>query len=972
MFPKSDRPRVFGLPPGVDFPSAVVAGIEQRLTDTAPETWADVTILANTRRLQRRLQAVLSQGPARLLPRLRLITDLAFDPVAADLPPPEPALRRKLELSRLVGSLIAAQGRIPPSARFDLTDSLLRLLTEMSGEGVSFADIEMLDVSDQSGHWAEALQFIKVVAPFIDEGRDTPDPEFRQRLVVERLAEIWAKAPPEHPILVVGSTGSRGTTARLLEVVAGLPQGAVILPGFDFDQPEAVWRDLDDALSCEDHPQFRFARLMSRLGLAPTDIIPWHDTHASNPARNRLISLALRPAPVTDQWMQEGPALTDLPVALADVTLVEAKSPRAEAEAIALRLRQAAERQETAILITPDRSLTRRVEAALDRWGLVPDDSAGTPLGQTPPGRLLRQVANAMAAQVTSADLLAMLKHPLVGGADRGPHLRWTRELELSVRRYGPAFPTAAALETWAAKREEPGLLDWATWIGGIIAELNAATEGPLADLAQRHKAAAETLAVGSRATGSGALWEEKAGRKAYSVMARLWSEAEAGGTVTPTDFARLVTNVISGEEVRDRDAGHPNILFRGTLEARVQSADLVILGGLNDGIWPPAPGADPWLNRALRARVGLLLPERQIGLSAHDFQQAVAAKEVWITRPIRSDDAETVPSRWVNRLVNLVTGLDGGAALLSEARARGDKWLAHSTSIEVPTETVASSPRPAPRPPVGKRPRELSVTDIRNLIRDPYAVYARRVLGLRPLDPLTPSADAAMRGTILHAALEAAIKPGEEIPDRDGLLRIAAEVLERECPWPGIRSLWLGRLARIADWFLDTEALRREVALPAEVEAWGEVVIEALGIRIKAKADRIDVTPDGAAVIYDYKTGTPPSEKAQLHFDKQLMIEAAMLERGGFADTLPRRVHAAGYIGLGSTPKEVPAPLDKETPGQIWEGLITLLTRWQVRSRGYSARMASERSSYPGDYDHLSRRGEWDDSDPFKPEDVG
>ena len=84
----------------------------------------------------------------------------------------------------------------------------------------------------------------------------------------------------------------------------------------------------------------------------------------------------------------------DLPAATAGLTLARSARRRGiEALAIALRLRAAVQEGRRAALISPDRELTRQVAAALDRWGIEPDDSGGTPLHQTPPGRL-RQVAD--------------------------------------------------------------------------------------------------------------------------------------------------------------------------------------------------------------------------------------------------------------------------------------------------------------------------------------------------------------------------------------------------------------------------------------------------------------------------------------------------------------------------------------------------------------------------------------------------
>ncbi|MGB8621191.1 MAG: double-strand break repair protein AddB, partial [Paracoccaceae bacterium] len=327
-------PRLFGLPPGADFPKELLAGLEQRLSGQAPEAWAKVEIYVNTQRMRRRLVGLFDAGPPRLMPRIRLVTELgAIDA----LPPAVPPLRRRLELSRLVATLLEQQPDLAPSAAlFDLADSLAALMDEMQGEGVPPEVLHDLDVSHLSAHWDRTRRFLGIVERFFGAaGRDTLDAEARRRLAVERLAERWASAPPDHPVIVAGSTGSRGATALFMEAVARLPQGAVVLPGFDFDQPAHVWDSMDDAMTAEDHPQYRFRRLTEALGLTPRDVRAWSAGTAPNPDRNRLVSLALRPAPVTDHWLDEGPALTGLAAATGNVALVEAPSPRAEALAIA-------------------------------------------------------------------------------------------------------------------------------------------------------------------------------------------------------------------------------------------------------------------------------------------------------------------------------------------------------------------------------------------------------------------------------------------------------------------------------------------------------------------------------------------------------------------------------------------------------------------------------------------------------------
>ena len=972
MFEPGTSPRIFGTAPGTDFADCLVQGLVARAADYGPADWARIEIYVNTTRMQRRLREVFDSGPARLLPLIRLVTDLADDPVSLDLPPAVSPLRRRLELSQFVAKLLDAQPDLAPrAALYDLSDSLARLMDEMQGEGVPPEKIAALDITDQSGHWERALAFLRIITPFFQRADQQPDKEARQRMVVEALAKRWQETPPNHPVIVAGSTGSRGTTALFMQAVAKLPQGAIILPGFDFDLPEAVWDKMEDDLNFEDHPQYRFRRLMDLIGFAKPDVRTWAEAPPANPKRNALVSLSLRPAPVTDQWLDEGPALGDLAEATADLTLLEAASPRAEAETIALRLRQAVADGQTAALISPDRMLTRQVTAALDRWNITPDDSAGTPLALSPPGRFLRHVADLFGKPLTGEALLTLLKHPICHSTDdaRGDHLRHTRDLERQLRRYGPPFPTGEDLTSWAEKK--PDRQSWVAWLIPLVTGHGDARQDDLSAFLTRHLETAAQLAAGPDAEGSGGLWAEAAGREAERICTALRDAADAGGVMTTRDYVALFSGVLGQGVVRDRDAGHPNVLIWGTLEARVQGVDLTILGGMNDGVWPEAPPPDPWLNRTLRAEAGLLLPERKIGLSAHDYQQAMGGKEVWITRAKRSADAETVPSRWVNRLTNLLNGLpdQGGAVALEQLRARGTEWAAKAAALSAPVDDLDPAPRPAPCPPASARPDQFSVTQIKTLIRDPYAIYARKVLRLDPLDPLVPSADAPLKGNIFHGILETFIRGGGGPDDRETLLDIARNQFSEDCPWPTVRAQWLGRFEQIADAFLAAEAERRALAPRSLTELEGKYVVGSSGVRLTCKADRIDLTETDTALIYDYKTGTVPTGPQQEKFDKQLLLEAAMVERGAFESLGAKQVVDAAFLGINADMKTVRAPLAKVSPDQIWSELEALFLAWQQEDRGYTARLALFSKDDKSPYDHLSRYGEWDTSQHPKPE---
>ncbi len=966
-------PRLFALPLGTDFATELIRGLEERLAGAPPEAWARVTIYVPTRRMQRRLRDSFDAGPARMVPRLRLVSDVALDPTGADLPPPVPALRRRLELSQLIAALLAREPDLAPRARlFDLSDSLADLMEEMQGEGVPPSAIAALDVADLSGHWARSTTFLRVLQPWF-EAEGAPDGEARMRRVVEKLDRLWLTHPPADPVIVAGATGARGATARLMETVARLPQGAVVLPGFDPDLPRPIWDRLDEPLTGEDHPQYLHAGLLRRLNLEPVDVHPWTATPSPSELRRRLVSLSLRPPPVTDQWLTEGPLLGPLAPACEAVTLVEASSPRAEAETIALRMRVAVEEGRTCALVTPDRTLTRAVAAALDRWGIVPDDSAGEPLPLSPPGRLLRQVADLRGARPTAEALLALLKHPLChAGEGRGPHLRRIHDFELRIRRKGPPLPDAAAVRRFAAEglAHDPGLGPWGDWLASLLDRLRPTMDRMLADHVADHLALAEDLAAGPGPVATNPLWQEAAGREARAVCEQLRRHADAGGRLSPRDYASLFQGVLAQAEVRERDRGHPRVLIWGTLEARAQGADLVILGGMNEGTWPAAAPVDPWLNRRMREAVGLPLPERRIGQAALDYQLALAAPEVWITRAQRTDEAPTVPSRWLNRLLNLLEGLSaqGGDKAVDAMRARGEDWLAKAAALSRAEERVAPAPRPSPCPPVVARPRRLSVTALDRLRRDPYAVYSETVLRLPALNPLTAQPDHLLRGTVVHRAMEVFMREGLPLDapgTADRLLRTAAEVFATDCAWPVSRQLWLAQLARAVPSLLEEEVERQAQAKPSHFELKGEITVEGLGVTLVAKADRIDIAPDGTAVILDYKTGRVPSEKQQKLFAKQLLLMAAMAERGAFGPLGPVRVGAAAFVGLGSERKVVKAPLGEVTAEATWTELQSLLRTWMDPARGYSSRMTIEREEEEGPYDHLARFGEWDHSTP-------
>ncbi len=974
LFDPSANRRVFGIAPGCDFSQTLIDGLHVRLSGGPPEAMGKVTLFTNTRRAQRRIEEVLTSGPAQLTPTLRAIADIAKDPrLTKALSKDGSAISRRLVMMQAVrGLLESGVSLAPPSAAFDLAGSLNALLDELDGEGLGTDIFETIETGAFSEHWKTSLAFLKIIdETSLAEGLPVSGTEAAQRLAVIAMAQEWQRNPPNDPVLVVGSTGSRGTTALLMQAVLNLPQGAIILPGFDFDLPQPSWQELSDPKTGpQDHPQFGFAQLAGRLGFAPGEVTPWTERPPASAARNRFVSLALRPAPVTNQWLEEGPAFAPQ---MADVagglSLLEAPNERFEAAAIAVALREAAEMDKRAVLITPDATLSRRVTADLRRWNILPDDSAGVPLRFTAPGILFSLFLSIEPDRLPSQDFLSILNHPLcASGWDRGAHLELVRMLDIKVlRNAGPTVDWPAVLE-WGDKVEQG---TWAQWLKTGFDALATAKAAPLSAFANAHSRAASILSAGPDPSGTdAALWDMAAGEKMRELFEALAGEDAAAGLLTSGDYRAVFSAMLNGETVRDEGfLPDKRIAIWGQLEARVQGADLVILGGLNEDTWPKLDTPDPWLNRPARAALGLQLPERRIGLSAHDFQQAIANSEVILSRSRKKDNTPTVASRWLNRLENLMQGLgEGGQSAVDQMRDRGKRYLELASALDVPSQTQPRAPRPAPAPPVDMRPATVSVTQVERLVRDPFSIYAEKILRLRPLPQLGRSADARDRGVSFHKVFEKFIAEIEDhVPDNaaDLLLETAARVLEADTPWKTEQRIWLGRLRRVANSFVEQERTRREIAQPHLRETKARLTLSELerDIQLVGTADRIDRADDGSVAIYDYKSSLPTDKQARL-FSKQLHLEANLAIKGGFEDLGRAHAKHLELIGL-SKPGDIEV-LDctPELLGQIWDQFITLISYFEDPENGYAARLRPMFKDGWDDFDQLARRGEWEDSD--------
>lgn len=968
-------PRVYSIPAGAPFLEALAAGILRR-HGADPLELSRVTILLPTRRACRALaEAFLRLGAAQglaalLLPSIRPLGDIDEDELELrglgnDTSQPIPDLQRALLLTRLLRASPLAGGDAANAYR--LAQNLAELLDAAATEEVGLDRLPDLVQGELAEHWQLTLKFLAVIRetwPAIKAERQGLDAAEHRRITMQAWLDFWHAQPPEGPVIAAGSTGTIPATARLLHLVARLPQGAVVLPGLDESLSDAAWNEIRTEPT---HPQHALALLLDKLGILRGEVQRWPEAAAPG-ARVALLREALLPPAETHGWRE---LLPPQDAAFAGLQRIEAPGPREEALAIALALRETLEEPErTAALITPDRNLARRVAAELQRYGIAVDDSAGLPLLNTPPAVFLRLVTQVAGSDCAPVALLALLKHPfcMLGGS-RAVLLDWARQLERVALRVNEPGGGLGVIAARLQKRSD--LLPLLAQFRQAMAPLQTAlaqAEPSLPMLTQALIESAELLSA-PPAGETPPLWQREAGEALHALLLDILAQGGELGPVQPDEWPRLFEALLDGRVVRPRYGSHPRLSILGLLEARLVQADRVILGGLNEGTWPPQAQEDAWLSRPMRAALGLPPPERRLGQTAHDFVQAASRSDVILSRAIKVDGTPTVPARWLLRLA---------ARLGEDTRWKATlapRYLDWAAALDKPLDKVPTDP-PMPRPPFDARPRSLFVTAVEQWVRDPYALYARHILKLRKLEELAQPADARMRGNVIHDVLETFLKRHRDaLPPRDVAL---AELLElgRDAfrPWmhqAEVAALWWPRFERAMAWFIDYEAERRSRGFrPAVLEQEGEILVGG-DFTLKARADRIDRHDDGSLAILDYKTGQPPS-KDQVHagLAPQLPLEAAIAKAGGFTDLPPGNIAELVYIRLHGgetsgeerriepdTKKKIP-PADELTD-QALERFQHWIRRFDDPATPYLSRPRPQFLKYAGDYDHLARVAE-------------
>jgi ATP-dependent helicase/nuclease subunit B len=1015
-------PRWFAIPAHRPFLDDLAAGVLDWLGDAPPETLSDAIILLPNRRAARAFGTALSRlsgdRPV-LLPQVRPLGDLEEDEqpfapgeLGLDLPPAIAPLTRRFEMARMIAGELGGEyeddDHLGPLRALELADALSGFLDSCQIEEIKdLSRIRDLVDADLAEHWRASADFLSLAVeawPKRLAELGLMDPAERRAILLRLLAQRWEENPPRGPVIAAGSTGSAPAAAAVMTAVAKAPQGCVVIPGLDLGLDPRVWATLREE---EQHPQNALWRLLDHAKAPRETVRPWF-TPALEPAvaarglaRQRLINEALRPANATSDWRAEiarirevaAPVQAADPIALGleNLSLLSLRTEEDAAAAIALMMRETLEtphadgQPKTCALVTPDLALGRRVAARLARWNIVPDSSSGAPLSRMPAGVLIDLCARWIADPLKPQTLLAVLKHPLVrldlGEADvadaaralekhalRGPRLRRWPQLFAKLEKAGlprddrpvsEARLTRLALARSLAERLE------------ALSVEACAVFSPTAPLDR----AAVALTTLIEALAGQNAWAGPDGETAASVLSGLIEGGAALGEVRPGELAELVAGLLADATVRTGGATHPSLRILGAIEARLVRADRMILAGLEEGVWPgPAP-TDPFLSRPMRTKLGLPPPERRLGQTAQDFVQAACADEAILVHVERRGGQPAVKSRWLWRLEMLTRGADAERTPVQIARPSG--LIDAARALDAPPPGPARyARRPEPRPPVARRPREMPVTGVERWVRDPYAVYAGRILGLKKLDRPGADAEAMARGNAVHTAIERVVMTWpDQLPENceSEIETFIHEAMKEQ----GFEDHAMARekpLARnSARWLANWERERRARGVTLLIEQSGRMVFEGPGgaFVLTARADRIELDADGAAVI-DFKTGQTPSAKQVAQgYSPQLTLTAAILAAGGFA-TPPTEATELLYVKVtGRKSPGTVADVSKPTPSRplnaaelaadALENLQKWVAHFDEEATPYSSWLAPQfMGTFGGNYDHLARVWEW------------
>ena len=962
-------PRLRAIPASEPFldllAEAMIAALKR---DDDPFALADALVLLPNRRSARGLIDAFAHrlGGAALLPTIRPLGDphadddpdiWGADPISADILPPIDKMQRRMQLASLIRRRSVAENGVDDPARaIALADELGKLLDSAATvEKVDWKKLpKLVEEIDLARHWASSAAFLDIIATFWPahlKEQGVSDPAEHGAALRHALAARWKADPPKRPIIIAGSTGSQSTTRELMKVVSRLPKGVVVLPNIDVDLDSDSWRLIGDQ-----HPQYALKHTLAALNVERHEVPMLKFEDEKGRARRVLMREALAPAEKTADWIARLTAIGGeafVKHGASGLRLLEAATEDEEATAIALMVREKLEEPGgAAAIVTPDAGLARRIEAKLARWGIEPSVSHGSPLRETDAGRLIALLCELAHDPAEPVALAALLKHPRVGLAhDAYGYTILEHEGLRGARRHN----SLADLANLGERDPDDKVKNWSR--ARAIVDAVAQALAPLATIMSQKdvslSAFADALSQSAESLTKYDVWQGRDGEGASRLLREANQFGAELGLINAYSAPRVLLRLMDDHQIAPlQSSGDARVAIWGLLEARLQRRDLMILAGLNEGVWPTPPAQDPFLSRVMREKLGLPSQDARIGLAAHDFAQLANAPNVVLTRSLRREGSPTLASRWLWRLKTLV---QGAKTELESA----DDYSALAHKLDEPAEINPVKPV-QPRPPAGKRLTQISVTQVETLIRDPYAVYARRILSLEHLDGIGAEAGPAERGTAVHRAIE---RFGDGSDPAE-----LSRLLDEELGWHGIaperraadRERLLTSISALIAWFAERSSRGAVIYR----EKYGKMPVD--GVDLTGIADRIEIGPDHVAIL-DFKTGKPPTnDQVNSGLSPQLLLESAMLMAGAIEGVPKATPTELIYWQFGGSK---PAPQEVDVEGgpvlgaeKALTSLRSLLARYANAEQAFYSKPRVQFLKPYDEYDLLARRKEWAD----------
>jgi len=911
-------PSVFNISSDLPFLEELAKGILARFRGKLDEA---IVYLPTQRAVRPLSEALLkySGSGALLLPKIQVLGDvdeeeleIRYFPGYEKIPQAISQTARLYELARLIharGEMGKARPNFAQSVA--LAKSLTRLIDELQGKDLGIEALSNVVPEEFAEHWQITLDFLHGIAGdwkrYLEEN-NLVEPIVRRNKLLDNLMEYYITARPNQPVIIAGTTGTVPATVRLINSVLGLENGCLVLDGLDGFLRAEDFREIE-----ETHPQYNLARLLRNVKEEPLDVAPW-TVATEMTKRQKMISTALLPATRAGEWK-------DAECDGSGIAKIEAANLEEEAMAIAFVLRETLETAgRTAMVVTDNRALARRIVAKMKIWDVEVNDSAGQNLAGLPAATFLLDLIEMVRARQAPVQLLGFFKHPFVPAAVKAK----VREIERQHLR-GPRI-------------EGFDIADHGVVISGLddLSGLFYEEQVGLLQLIDLHLAVAEAVAPESE------LWGRE-GIEVYEFIMGLREGVDLAHRVDPELYPEILAQFLSTGTHRPKFGQHPRVNILSPAEARMQYADVVILGGMNEGGMPSLPEQDSFMNQQIRKKAGLDQLSRRIGMAAHDFELLSQANNVIYTRSLKEGGSPTIKSRFLQRL---------GAVCEVES---ADKYLHWARQFYQPA-AVKPIARPEPRPPVEVRPKELSATRVGKLMRDPYVVYAEKILRLKKLPPVDEEVTGDKFGQFIHKSLELFSK------NYDGKLETLMEIGRAQFAEfenkVGAKTFWWPKFLNIAEWFIANEAGIRRSELEQLFEVKGEY--KAGGIKFTAEADRVEI--DGVIKIIDYKTGSPPGfDYVEAGLDPQLAIEGII-----FSAIYGKPVAALEYWYLKGRDDVVEIKPYKKDIAELLDvtrkGLAELAAHFARADTPYAARPWSRYALKYNDYEHLERIKEWSD----------